>query len=49
MKKDLPTGFLDSLLARMEGQQVDSLSSGQQQLVALARVMVRNPLDPGLG
>ncbi|MGC1405051.1 MAG: ABC transporter ATP-binding protein [Thermodesulfobacteriota bacterium] len=38
------TGFLDSLLARMEGQQVDSLSSGQQQLVALARVMVRNPL-----
>ena len=38
------TGFLDSLLARMEAQQVDSLSSGQQQLVALARVMVRDPL-----
>ena len=38
------TGLLDSLLARMETQKVDSLSSGQQQLVALARVMARDPL-----
>lgn len=38
------TFYLDSLLANLEGQQVDSLSSGQQQLVALARVMARNPL-----
>jgi ATP-binding cassette, subfamily B, multidrug efflux pump len=38
------TGLLDSLLARMETQKVDSLSSGQQQLVALAKVMARDPL-----
>jgi ATP-binding cassette subfamily B multidrug efflux pump len=37
-------GYLDALMAVMEGQPVNSLSSGQQQLVALARVMARNPL-----
>ncbi len=38
------SGHLDFQMAGMEGQQVDSLSSGQQQLVAMARVMARDPL-----
>ncbi len=35
---------LGPLLDKMESQRVGAISSGEQQLVALARVMVRNPV-----
>ena len=35
---------LGPLLNKMENQRVGAISSGEQQLVALARVMVRNPV-----
>ena len=37
------TMHLGPLLNKMENQQVGAISAGEQQLVALARVMVRNP------
>jgi len=38
------TMHLGPLLNKMESQQIGSISSGEQQLVALTRVMARNPV-----
>jgi len=43
-KEITETVHLGPILDKMETQKVEALSSGEQQLVALARVMVRNPV-----